>query len=175
MRYKFTVSHLPGKDLIIANTLSRASITAAPESDQILQKEADCFVDVVVESLAVTERQLERIKLHQREDETCQLIVSYWQTGWPEKHQLPAAVYPYHSVASEISVQQGLLCEEAGSSFHFHSAKKYLERSMPDIKVLLSVKKEPGHQSGGQECTKIPPASSQICTPSSIISLNLQR
>ena len=67
------------------------------------------LVDVVVESLPVTERQLETIKLHQREDETCQLIASYWQTGWPEKHQLPAAVCPYHSVASEISVQQGLL------------------------------------------------------------------
>ena len=71
MRYNFTISHVPGKDLFIADTLSKAPITAACESDQLLQKEAECFVDVVVESLPVTERQLQRIKLHQEEDETC--------------------------------------------------------------------------------------------------------
>ena len=109
MRYNFTISHVPGKDLIIADTLSRAPITAACESDQLLQKEAECFVDVVVESFPVMERQLQRIKLHQEEDETCRLIVSYCQSEWPEKHKLPAAVHPYYSVASEISVQQGLL------------------------------------------------------------------
>ena len=109
MRYYFTISHVPGKDLIIADTLSRAPITAACESDQLLQKEAECFVDVVVESLPVTERQLQRIKLHQEEDETCRMIVSYCQSEWPEKHKCPAAVHPYYSVASEISVQQGLL------------------------------------------------------------------
>ena len=53
MRY-FTISHVPGKDLIIADTLSRAPITVASESEQI-QKEAGCFVDVVVESLLVTQ------------------------------------------------------------------------------------------------------------------------
>ena len=109
MQYNFTISHVPGKDLIITDTLSRAPITAACESDQLLQKEAECFVDVVVESLPVTERQLQRIKLHQEEDEMCRLIVSYCQLEWPEKHKCPAAVHPYYSVASEISVQQGLL------------------------------------------------------------------
>lgn len=109
MRYYFTISHVPGKDLIIADTLSRAPIIAACESDQLLQKEAECFVDVVVESLPVTERQLQRIKLHQEEDETCRMIVSYCQSEWPEKHKCPAAVHPYYSVASKISVQQGLL------------------------------------------------------------------
>lgn len=39
----------------------------------------------------------------------CRLIVSYCQSEWPEKHKCPAAVHPYYSVASEISVQQGLL------------------------------------------------------------------
>ena len=51
MKYNFMISHVPGKDLIIADTFSRAPITAASESNQIFQKEADCFVDVVVEIL----------------------------------------------------------------------------------------------------------------------------
>ena len=79
---------------------TRTPVTAASE------KEADCFVDVVVESLPITERQLERIKLHQGEDETGWLTASYCQTGWPEKHQLSATVWLYHS---EVSVQPGLL------------------------------------------------------------------
>ena len=79
---------------------TRSPVTAASE------KKADCFVDVVVESLPITERQLERIKLHQGEDETGWLIASYCQTGWPEKHQLSATVWLYHS---EVSVQPGLL------------------------------------------------------------------
>ena len=109
MRYLFTISHVPGKDLIIADTLSRAPTTVATESDHLLQKEANCFVDAVVESLPATEPQLRRIKQHQEEDEVCRRIASYCRSRWPEKQHLPAAVRPYHPVASEISVEQGLL------------------------------------------------------------------
>ena len=103
------ISHVPGKDLIIADTLSRAPTVDVTESDQLLQKETDCFVDVVVESLPATEMQLRRIQQHQEADQVCQQIVSYCKSGWPEKHQLPTAVRPYYPVASEISVEHDLL------------------------------------------------------------------
>ena len=106
MQYHFTISHVPGKDLIIAEALSRAPTTEATKCNQLLQKEADCFVNAVMESLPATETQLQRIRLNQEE---CQKLVSYIKSGWPRKHHLPAAIHPYHSVASEILVQQGLL------------------------------------------------------------------
>ena len=109
MRYDFTISHVPDKDLVIADALSTAPTTEASESDRFFQKEADCFVNAVVESLPATETQLQRIRQHQEDDKACQQIVLYCQSGWPDKQHLPAVARPYYSVASEISVEQGLM------------------------------------------------------------------
>ena len=72
MQYDFTISHMPGKDLVIADALSRAPTTEASESDRFFQKEADSFVNAVVESLPATETQLQRIRQHQEDDKACQ-------------------------------------------------------------------------------------------------------
>ena len=94
----------------VADMLSRAlAEDFITESDELFEKEVSCFVDLVVESLPASEEQLLRIQQHQENDEACQLITSYCQTGWPEKRILPALVGPYYSLASEISKEHGLL------------------------------------------------------------------
>lgn len=62
MRYQFTISHVPGKDLTIADTLSRTPSTVPTSADQLLQEEANAFVSVVVQSLPATEQRLLQIK-----------------------------------------------------------------------------------------------------------------
>ena len=88
MRFDYTISHVPGKNLIIADTLSRAPSMDVTESNSLFQKEVDCFVDTVLDSLPATEKQLLHIRQHQQEDEVCQTVASYCQSGWPEKHRL---------------------------------------------------------------------------------------
>ena len=108
MRYQFTISHVPGKDLTIADTLSRTPSTVPTSADQPLQEEVNAFVSVVVQSLPSTERLLE-IKQLQTEDEACQKITKYCQSGWPEKRKVDVGVKPYYPIAAELSVENGLL------------------------------------------------------------------
>ena len=103
------ISHVPGKNLTVADTLSRAPLEETRDSDQTLQEEAGALVNLVVQSLPVTERRLEEIKRLQEQDEVCQLLVRYCQSGWPERKKLTEATRVYHAVAAELSVEDGLL------------------------------------------------------------------
>ena len=61
MCFNYTISHVPGKDLVIADTLSRAPSREPSMEDQLLQQETRAFIDMVVKSLPATEKRLEEI------------------------------------------------------------------------------------------------------------------
>ena len=110
MRFQFTIGHVPGKDLTIADTLSRAPSSAPSADDEFLQREATSYVDQVMRHLPATEQRLAEIRECQEADGVCQQIVEYCQSGWPRKKKaLPPEVKPYFSVSAELSVQNGLL------------------------------------------------------------------
>ena len=109
MRFKFTISHVPGKDLFMADALSRAPCSEAIEEDLLFEKETGAYACQVVQSLPATEKQLERIKHHQEEDEECRQAAQYSKDGWQSKQSLSGVMKHYHSIASKISVQDGLL------------------------------------------------------------------
>ena len=56
MRFKFTISHIPGKNLLLADALSRAPISEAVNEDLFLQQETAAYVSTVVQSLPATEK-----------------------------------------------------------------------------------------------------------------------
>ena len=105
MRFDFSMSHVPGKSLLVADALSRAPCSEAEASEQ----ETAAYVKSVIQSLPATDRQLERIQRHQEEDEECRQVAEYSRSGWPSRQALPGALRMYHWVATEISVQDGLL------------------------------------------------------------------
>ena len=104
MRYNFTISHIPGKELVVADTLSRAPSRKPADADEELQEEADAFVSIVVNSLPATEKRLDEIRQHQARDLLCQQLMIYYQSEWPRKKSLPPEIKPYHAVASELSL-----------------------------------------------------------------------
>jgi len=108
MRFQFSIYHVPGKSLIVADMLSRAPLDGVTDSDRTLREDADAFVNLTVQSLPATEHRLENIRQHQQQDEECQLLVHYCQAGWPNK-KLPDKMRPYSSVAAKLSVDNGLL------------------------------------------------------------------
>ena len=103
MRFSFQISHVPGKNLTIADALSRAPSSASTSHDQLLQDEADAYIQSTLQSLPATEKRLEEIKRKQKEDEVCQQIVEYCKKGWPGIKDVP------QRIATELSVQKGLL------------------------------------------------------------------
>ena len=88
MRFSYTVVHVPGKDLHIADTLSRAPQATLHPNDTELQEEISCYVAEVMTTLPASDKKLEEIRIHQDEDEICRQIKVFCHEGWPAKHQL---------------------------------------------------------------------------------------
>ena len=109
MRFQFTISHVPGKDLTIADALSRAPVTTPSAADEALQQETTSYVDSVIQNLPASEKRLQEIKQHQEADGACRMIVEFCQSGWPEKNSLSPEVKPYFPVSAELTVENGLL------------------------------------------------------------------
>ena len=78
IRFFFSINHVPGKSLIVADTLSRAPLS---EEKSDLQDEADAFVKHVIQSIPETESRLDEIRLQQLQDDVCLLLVKYCQIG----------------------------------------------------------------------------------------------
>ena len=109
MRYTFSISHVPGKDLVMADTLSRAPGPGGTNQEVLLREEVEAYVDAVYESIPATEGRLEEIRKSQDEEHTLRLVKTYCQTGWPDRRAMPDLAKPFHSVASELTVEKGLL------------------------------------------------------------------
>ena len=109
MRYTFTVTHIPGKDLTIADTLSRAPTATASDADTQFYQDTEMFVNTVMSSLPATEKRLAEIMQKQEEDEVCRQLKQFCQAGWPDQHEVPEALKPYYSVSAELTIYKGLL------------------------------------------------------------------
>ena len=109
MRYDYSISHVPGKSLIIPDTLSRAPVQDYRPEDLELVNETKKFVQQVVQSIPATEKRLKEIRVSQQEDEVCKQVTSFVANGWPPKSQLRGEVKKYYSVLSELSMVHGLL------------------------------------------------------------------
>lgn len=101
MQFSFTILHVPRKSLLVADALLRAPCSNPVDEDTLLHQETA--------SLPATEKQLERIRQHQEEDEVCQQVAAYHQSGWPSRQMIAGAARHYFPVAAELSVKNGLL------------------------------------------------------------------
>ena len=102
----YTVSHIPGKELITADALSRVPVSAR---ESHLDEEVTAYIRFVVNSLPATEKCLTEIPLKQEEDKVCRQVKEYCNTGWPERKFVPGTVKLYLPVASQLPVVDGLL------------------------------------------------------------------
>ena len=109
MRYQFSISHVPEKDLHIADTLSRAPSSQSTPSDDQFCCHVDNFVHLVTGSLPVTDECLQQISRLQDEDVVCQQLKQYCLNEWLETCKIKELVKLYRQVSSEIAIQDGLL------------------------------------------------------------------
>ena len=110
MRFRYSISHVPGKDLITADTLSRAPVVESQEpQDKSFQDECQAYVNAVMSALPVTDKRLLEIKQAQADDATCQNIQEFCMHGWPDKAKLGSEEKLYLQVAADLTIQQGLL------------------------------------------------------------------
>ena len=109
MRYSFSISHVPGKSLAVADALSRAPTAKSTSSDEVLQNATAFHVASILSYFPATEKRVAEIKRHQHEDKTCKQLIDYCLSQWPHKRDLSEEIRPYYSIAQEMSVEDGLL------------------------------------------------------------------
>lgn len=109
LRFHFSIVHVPGKDLVLADTLLRAPEGLPTEQDLILESDTSAFIDFFMESLPASECRLKEIEEEQLNDPVCVEIAQYCAHGWPDKSCLSVPLKQYYQLSSEISVVNGLL------------------------------------------------------------------
>lgn len=110
LRFRFDVVHVPGKNLITADTLSRAPVKHNfTQEEKEKESEVKVFVDAVVHSLPATETRLTAIQQKQKADPICAKLISYCKTEWPEKHVLPPELGAYWPERENLTLTGELL------------------------------------------------------------------
>ena len=80
---------MSGKELVVADTLSRAPLRKPPtNADKRLTEYLNLYVATVLENIPTTERRLDKIRLHQQEDEICRKLREICTEGWPNRSKL---------------------------------------------------------------------------------------
>ena len=110
MRFTYSISHVPGKSLYTADTLSRVPLVRPlNREEEKLEADVQAYVDSIVKYLTATEDRLEDFRSQQQQDEITRQLMTYCSDGWPEKSQLPGPVKVCWPERSDLTVQQGLL------------------------------------------------------------------
>ena len=108
IRFSYTISHVPEKDLVIPDPLSRAPIYRKVScEEQALEDDVKAYVDFLKSPHYRESSTRNSEKLQQ--GEVCRQIMSHCENGWPERQCVKEAVKPYYQFSGELSVQQGLL------------------------------------------------------------------
>ena len=107
MKYDYTISHVPGKQLSTADALSRAPINTKDDSN--LLPETSIYVDSVWSSLPASEGKLQSIKNNQDHDPILRCIKTYCQTQWPAREELLSPTRIYFAERGNLTVVNGLL------------------------------------------------------------------
>ena len=83
-RYTFTLVYKPGKDMILADTLSHACINDKPNNTD-LEEDLICAVNLIMSDLPVSDPKLREIRNAKEQDTTMMRLKNTIRSGWPEK------------------------------------------------------------------------------------------
>ena len=110
MRFNYSISHVPGKELYTADALSRAPITSFSSTKEIDDNQTELFINAIVSSLPASADRLQEYRAAQQADNHCQQLIDFCKRGWPEyKRQLPGDLHKYWPVRGELTLHDDLL------------------------------------------------------------------
>ena len=106
--YNLNVRYTPGKEMYLADTLSRAYIKGEPNSD--FEDDIEVMVHSVINDIPSSPGRLEEIRHATQDDISLQQLSQVVRHGWPESRKvLPPDVQPDWHIRDEITIVDGLL------------------------------------------------------------------
>ena len=107
MRFKVKAEHVPGKELVVADTLSRNPL-AVPSQTSDTEDDVKAYVDAAETVRPASHEKLEQIKYSTSSDPQLRRVLDYTVNGWPKyAKDVPKQIHPYHAVRSDLSVADG--------------------------------------------------------------------
>ena len=109
LKYWFSFEHKPGKQMAVADTLSRAFQPDVSPACEIDEQNLAAYVHSILDNLPISDRKLKEVQMQTEKDADLRLLKKYTLDSWPPKHDIAAAMRPYYSFREEISYHLGVL------------------------------------------------------------------
>ncbi|XP_060070555.1 uncharacterized protein K02A2.6-like [Ylistrum balloti] len=108
-KYDFNITYHPGKEMYLADTLSRAYLPISKD-----EEESTFLQDVesinMAQFMPIAEAKLREIQRETGKDDNLQILREVILEGWSEKRSLvPIQAQPYFNVRDELSLQNGII------------------------------------------------------------------
>ena len=108
MRFNRQAEHVPGKQMVVADTLSRSPLLS--EQEPLTMEDVQGFVDSVESTRPATDAQLERIREASRHDAQLQKVMAVTLKGWPAGvEDVPYQIREFFDSRGHLSVSDALL------------------------------------------------------------------
>lgn len=105
-KYDLTVRHKPGKEILVAETLSRLHLRETDDTHEAF----DAQVHLVVANLPVSDQKMSDLQAITASDPDMQRLIAVIKEGWPgNRSSCPPSVKPFWNYRDELSVVEGLL------------------------------------------------------------------
>lgn len=111
LRFSFNIIHVPGKNLVTTDALSRALLPTIPTvAEQTLESECKVYIDSIVQNIPTTKTKLDQIKEAQNKNGICIRLRWFTENGWPENRKaVPENLCQYWAERADLHVADGLL------------------------------------------------------------------
>lgn len=108
--YDVEIKYTPGRQMYLADTLSRAYLDTTGDESSRSEVEKEVESIHAVDYLAISEPQLQEIKTETEKDSTLRSLKDVILRGWPDaRNAVPANVQPYFNFRDELAVQDGII------------------------------------------------------------------
>lgn len=110
MRFNYTVVHIPGKNLITADLLSRKPVSSPSKKDRQFENELQTVAIKMVRMVNASSGMLERITVAQQNDAVGKKLRQFIKEGWPDqRHETPEELLPYRNHEGSLAIENDLV------------------------------------------------------------------